>query len=148
VAQAARRGIHLVDADAVVDAVARGHDRRAATVERDVVADVDVVRPAVGVEVQLLPGEVVDRQPAELVGADHRAQRRVGRVDPDGWIVGGVAGVGHRRRLGRRGDRRVRRARRDRDLPRADGGDERAHGQHGDRGALRVRAQDVARLHV
>ena len=47
-------------------------------------------------------GEVVDLE-AGVVGAQDERLRRVGGVDPDGGVLGGGVGAGHRRRLARGG---------------------------------------------
>ena len=87
--------VDLPEVDAAVVAVRGADEADALRAEREVVAEVDVVDALVGVEAELVAGEVVDAQAAAglLVGADERAGRGVGRVDPDGRVVGRVERV-------------------------------------------------------
>src|SRR4030095_2771419 len=65
---------------------------------------VDVVQVAVGQELQLTAGQIVDGESGVLVGADHDARARRGRVDTDDHVVSRVARTWNGRRLDRRDD--------------------------------------------
>ena len=79
--------------DAVeAEAVAVGADQLdLAPAGGEVVTDVDVAEETLADALDARAGEVVDLQPASLVVGDHRRSRRVAAVEPDGWVVGGVA---------------------------------------------------------
>ncbi len=93
------RGVDAVD---VHGAVAVG--RLVVGGDHDVAAQVDVVAVVAGDALDPGAGHVVDLQRALLVRGDDHRFRGVGRVDPDGGIVGGVAAVRDRGGLHGGGD--------------------------------------------
>ena len=115
----AAAGIDPEDPDHVEAAVARHRDIDGRSIRQlEAIGDVDVVDAALaglGLErvdrLDRLAGEVEDANPAVLDGGEDEALCRVGRIDPEGRVVGvgvmvvvgEVAGLKHRRHRADRG---------------------------------------------
>ena len=83
----------------------RVHPVVAVARDDDVARDIDIVDEARLREGDVLARKVVDVQPGLLVGRDDQRVVRVGGIDPDRRIVGGVGAVrAHGLRLAARGD--------------------------------------------
>jgi hypothetical protein len=89
--------IDLVDRKAVRGPVIGSDERDGAAAERKAGAQVDVVDLAIGAILDLVAGQVVDRQAAMLIGAEDRTQRWIARMHPDRGVVGRIATVWHGR---------------------------------------------------
>ena len=75
-----------------------------AVADLDVLAHIDVVQTAHFQQLQLLALQVVHQQTLLLVGAEDARTLWIGRIAPDGRIVGGVAGTRNRFGLAARHD--------------------------------------------
>ena len=81
---------------AVVIAVAGHRQIHPTAAQLEAITHIDVVQAAHRQVLHLLASQVVDTQAALLVGAQHAARGRLGGIDPDRRIVGGIAEARHR----------------------------------------------------
>jgi hypothetical protein len=78
----------------VLGPVARRHECNALVSEREVGAKIDVVKCCVFVAVlKLGTSQVIDCDSAQLVRSNDRAACRIGWIDPDGCVIGGITAV-------------------------------------------------------
>ena len=107
-AQRGERGLGAVEA---VHRQMRVHPVVAVARDHDVADDIDIVDQAALQKRQILAVQVIDVQPGLFVGRDDQRAARIGGIDPNRRIVGGVGAAGpDRRGLAARGHRDGRQA--------------------------------------
>lgn len=92
--QRASLGVDAVDGDGISGPITGGDQIDELISQGEAVTQVNIIELAIREELQLVPGKIVHAKTAILVGADHKADGGIGGMDPDGGVIGGVAGGG------------------------------------------------------
>src|SRR3990170_3555373 len=91
--------INRIYSHAAITAVAGRHQRDLRPSQWEVITQIHVVDLAIGQILHLCAVQVIYRQAASFICTQDQTHRWVGRMNPDGWVVGGIAAGWHRSRL-------------------------------------------------